>query len=57
MQKTREISEILDVESWRRTHSDPDAKPVVLMEDLPFQTFECEMSADETSKGRAEVIL
>ena len=38
---------------------DPDAKPVVLMEDLPFQTFECEKCQMQMkpAKGRAEVIF
>ena len=38
---------------------DPDAKPVVLAEDLPFQTFECEKCQMQMkpAKGRAEVIF
>ena len=39
--------------------NDPAAKPVVLMEDLPFQTFECEHCQMQINppKDRSEVIF
>lgn len=61
MQKTwvQKFLKIFGRGKLAKNSNDPDAKPVVLMEDLPFQTFECEKCQMQMkpAKGRAEVIF